>query len=67
MASDITKELQKRKKKILEDWMNLQVADASLREDLMSNHELREQSEDYSDFERFQAPNPIFCVELLTR
>jgi len=39
----------KRKKQILEDWMNLQLADASLREDLMSNEELREQSSELID------------------
>lgn len=49
MKSDIAKGLQKRKKQILEDWMNLQLADASLREDLMSNEELREQSNELID------------------
>lgn len=44
MKLDIAKGLQKRKKQILEDWMNMQLADASLREDLLSNDELREQS-----------------------
>jgi rsbT co-antagonist protein RsbR len=44
MKQDISKLLQKKKKNILEDWMNLQLADAGLREDLMSNDELREQS-----------------------
>src|SRR5687768_12511628 len=44
MKTDLAKGLQKRKKQILEDWMNLQLADVSLREDLMSNEELREQS-----------------------
>jgi len=49
MSTVITKGLQKRKKQILEDWMNLQLADASLREDLMSNEELREQSSELID------------------
>jgi len=49
MSTDITKGLQKRKKQILEDWMNLQLADVSLREDLMSNEELREQSSELID------------------
>src|SRR5688572_25892620 len=44
MKADISKSLQKRKSKILENWMSNQVADESLREDLMSNDELREQS-----------------------
>jgi len=44
MKQDIVKGLQKRKKQILEEWMTMQLADASLREDLMSNQELREQS-----------------------
>jgi rsbT co-antagonist protein RsbR len=44
MKQDIAKLLQKKKKNILEDWMNMQLADAGLREDLMSNEELREQS-----------------------
>lgn len=46
MNTDIAKLLQKKKKQILEDWMNAQLADATLREDLMSNEELREQSEE---------------------
>ena len=49
MSTVITKGLQKRKKQILEDWMNLQLADVSLREDLMSNEELREQSSELID------------------
>lgn len=38
--------LQKKKKTILEYWMNNQLADETLREDLISNTELREQSEE---------------------
>ena len=49
MNTDIAKGLQKRKKRVLEDWMNMQLADASLREDLMSNEELREQSSELID------------------
>lgn len=44
MTTDIAKLLQKKRKQILEDWMSAQLSDASLREDLMSNEELREQS-----------------------
>jgi rsbT co-antagonist protein RsbR len=44
MSKDIGKLLQKNKKNILEDWMTRQLGDASLREDLMSNEDLREQS-----------------------
>lgn len=46
MKVDISKLLQKKKKQILEQWMNNQLADESLREDLMSNDELRIQSEE---------------------
>ena len=46
MSTDITKLLQKKKKLVLEDWMTAQLGDAGLREDLMSNEELREQSEE---------------------
>lgn len=49
MKIDITKLLQKKKKQILELWMKNQLADASLREDLMSNDDLREQSEELLD------------------
>ena len=49
MKQDISKLLQKKKKNILEDWVNLQLADAGLREDLMSNDELREQSTELLD------------------
>ena len=44
MKQDIAKGLQKKKKQILEDWLHLQLADEGLRDDLMSNDELREQS-----------------------
>lgn len=44
MIIDIAKGLQKRKKQLLADWMSLQLEDAGLREDLMSNEELGEQS-----------------------
>jgi rsbT co-antagonist protein RsbR len=46
MKVDVSKLLQKRKKQILEDWMTAQLSDVGLREDLMSNEELREQSEE---------------------
>ncbi len=49
MKQDISKLLQKKKKNILEDWISLQLADAGLREDLMSNDELREQSAELLD------------------
>lgn len=44
MKQDISKLLPRKKKQVLEAWINTQLADASLREDLMSNEELREQS-----------------------
>lgn len=49
MKAEIAKSLQKRKKKILEDWMTQQLANTGLREDLMSNDELREQSNELLD------------------
>jgi rsbT co-antagonist protein RsbR len=46
MKNEAIKVLQKKKKSVLENWMKLQLADDSLREDLMSNEDLRSQSED---------------------
>ncbi len=46
MKNESIKVFQKKKKQILETWMKLQLADESLREDLMSNEELRGQSEE---------------------
>lgn len=47
MKTDVAKLLQRKKKQILEDWMTAQLSDAGLRDDLMSNEELREQSEEF--------------------
>jgi rsbT co-antagonist protein RsbR len=49
MKTDITKLLQKKKKQLLELWMTKQLSDAMLREDLMSNEDLREQSNELLD------------------
>ncbi|MBL0745853.1 STAS domain-containing protein [Chryseolinea lacunae] len=46
MKNETIKILQKQKKKILDMWMNFQLTDETLREDLMNNDELRMQSED---------------------
>lgn len=46
MKTDIAKLLLKKRKQVLEDWMTGQLADNSLREDLISNDELRQQSEE---------------------
>ncbi len=46
MKPDLAKTLQKKKKQTLEKWIEKQLADPSLREDLMSNDELRAQSEE---------------------
>ncbi len=46
MKNEAVKIFQKRRKQILENWMKLQLSDDSLREDLMSNEELRGQSEE---------------------
>lgn len=49
MGTDIAKLLQKKQKKILENWMTAQLSNVSLREDLMSNEDLREQSAEFLD------------------
>jgi rsbT co-antagonist protein RsbR len=49
MKVDISKLLQKKRKQVLEQWMKNQLADETLREDLMSNEELRSQSEELLD------------------
>ena len=49
MKTDIAKLLQKKKKQILEAWMTKQLSDVMLREDLMSNEDLREQSSELLD------------------
>jgi len=49
MKFDLSKLLQKKKASILELWMNNQLADEALREDLMSNDDLRIQSEELLD------------------
>ena len=46
MLSNTLKLLQKQKKNILEIWMKNQLSDDGLREDLISNEDLREQSEE---------------------
>lgn len=49
MGTDIAKLLQKKQKRILENWMTSQLSNISLREDLMSNDDLREQSAEFLD------------------
>jgi len=49
MKSDISKLLQKKKKQLLEVWMTKQLSDASLREDLITNEQLSEQSNELLD------------------
>ena len=46
MKYEASKILQKKKKIILEQWMKNQLTDESLREDLISNEDLREQSDE---------------------
>jgi len=46
MATDITKTFKKKHAAILERWMKNQLADAGLREDLMSNEDLRAESDE---------------------
>jgi rsbT co-antagonist protein RsbR len=49
MALDITKILKSKKKSLLEDWMKNQLSSEGLREDLVSNEDLRAQSEELID------------------
>ena len=49
MKTQISTMLQKKKRQIVDQWMKNQLADAALREDLMSNEELRAQSEELVD------------------
>jgi rsbT co-antagonist protein RsbR len=46
MKNEAVKILQRKRKQILENWMKFQLSDESLREDLISNEELRGQSEE---------------------
>lgn len=46
MKNEAIKVFQKKKKNILETWIKYQLADETLREDLMSNDELRSQSDE---------------------
>lgn len=46
MKNEGIKILQKKKKVVLETWMKYQLADEALREDLMTNEDLRKQSEE---------------------
>ncbi|ASZ11925.1 STAS domain-containing protein [Chitinophaga sp. MD30] len=47
MATDIAKLLQRKQKKVLEYWMNNQLMNEGLRQDLMSNDELRNLSNEF--------------------
>ncbi|MBT1706162.1 STAS domain-containing protein [Chryseosolibacter indicus] len=49
MKNEAIKIFQKKKKAVLENWMKFQLADEGLREDLMSNEDLRSQSEELLD------------------
>ncbi len=49
MKLETAKMLQKKKKQIIDLWMKNQLADSALREDLMSNDDLRAQSEELVD------------------
>lgn len=49
MKNEAIKILQRNKKSILEKWMENQLADEGLREDLMNNEDLRNQSEELLD------------------
>jgi rsbT co-antagonist protein RsbR len=49
MALDITKILRSKKKSLFEGWMQNQLASEGLREDLVSNEDLRAQSEELVD------------------
>jgi rsbT co-antagonist protein RsbR len=49
MKTDVAKLLQKKRGQVLEYWMTKQLSDSALRDDLMSNEELREQSNELLD------------------
>jgi rsbT co-antagonist protein RsbR len=49
MKNEAIKVLQKRKKNVQETWMKYQLGDESMREDLMTNDDLRRQSEELLD------------------
>lgn len=46
MKNEAVKIFQKKRKQILENWMKLQISNESLRDDLISNEDLRNQSEE---------------------
>jgi rsbT co-antagonist protein RsbR len=76
MPQDISKLLQKKKKQILESWITNQMKHESLREDLMSNDELREESEELLDamlkaindknIENYESPDFEPVIEVLS-
>jgi rsbT co-antagonist protein RsbR len=76
MKYEIGKLLQRKKKKILETWMNNQLVDESLREDLITNEELRIQSDELVDallksindqnIDDLQSPDYSQVVEILS-
>jgi len=76
MATQVGQVLQKRNKQILETWINLQLKEEGLREDLISNQEFRKQSEDFlhavmsiikqDDYDNSESPAFIKASELLT-
>jgi rsbT co-antagonist protein RsbR len=47
MKNEAVKVFQRKRKQILEQWMKFQLADEGLREDLISNEDLRAQSEEF--------------------
>lgn len=47
MKNEAIKVFQKKKKNVLETWMKLQIADEGLRDDLISNEDLRSQSDEF--------------------
>ena len=47
MKNEAIKVFQKKKKNILETWMKFQIADEGLRDDLISNEDLRSQSDEF--------------------
>jgi rsbT co-antagonist protein RsbR len=49
MKNEAIKILQKKRKSIFESWMKFQLQDEGLRDDLMTNDDLRKQSEELLD------------------
>ncbi|MDB5276445.1 MAG: anti-anti-sigma factor [Ferruginibacter sp.] len=76
MASPIGQLLQKKSKTVLESWINIQLQDDGLKEELLSNQEIRKQSEEFlqsvisilkkEDSQNTESPEFEKAAEILT-